>query len=82
MAILRMYALMVKASARLLPDLPDGNTPYQLQLALIDKLKGGQNPPIKTVFSAGVGEIERMVALYVAQVFSQNRLQSHRLAKG
>jgi len=82
MAILRMYALMVKASARLLPDLPDGNTPYQLQLALIDKLKGGQNPLIKTVFSAGVGEIERMVALYVAQVFSQNPPAKSQVGQG
>jgi transglutaminase-like putative cysteine protease len=71
MAISRMYARMEKVSARLLPDLPDGHTPYQLQTALIHKLKGGQGHPLKAVFSAAESEIERVVALHVAQVFSQ-----------
>jgi hypothetical protein len=70
-AVAHIYARLEQASARLLPDLPGGHTPYQLQLALIEKLKGRQEAPLKTFFSAAEGEIERVVALQVAQVFSQ-----------
>jgi transglutaminase-like putative cysteine protease len=81
-AVSRMYARMEKASARLLPDLPDGHTPYQLQLALTEKLKGGQNHPLKAVFSAAESEIERVVTLHVAQVFSQHPPTRPQISQG
>ena len=80
--VARLYARMERASARLLPDLPDGHTPYQLQHALVDKLKGGGNSPLEPVFSAGEGEIERVVALHVAQVFSQHPPGKSQVSEG
>jgi len=82
MAISRMYARMEKASTRLLPDLPDGHTPHQLQAALSLKLKGGQNHPFKSLFSAAESEIERVVVLHVAQVFSAHPPSRLQISKG
>ena len=69
-AVDRMYSHLEKASAHLLPDLPDGHTPYQFGTALTRKLKSVKNWILKRVFSPVEAEIERVVALYVAQVFS------------
>jgi hypothetical protein len=69
-AISRMYSRMERASARLLPDLPGGHTPGQLQDALILKLADTKYRLFRFVLSPAAHEIERVVALYVTQVFS------------
>jgi transglutaminase-like putative cysteine protease len=69
--IVRMYARMESASARLLPGLPAGHTPHQLQHALTRKLKDARHRFLKMLLSPAEGEIESVVALHVAQVFSQ-----------
>jgi hypothetical protein len=71
-AISRMYARMEKASVRLLPDLPDGHTPHQLQDALTRKLTDSGHRAPKALFLPAANEIEGVIALHVAQVFSQH----------
>lgn len=70
-AISRMYSRLEKASPRLLPGLPAGHTPHQLQHVLTRRLKNARQRLLKTLLSPAEGEIESVVALHVAQVFSQ-----------
>ncbi|RPJ36242.1 MAG: transglutaminase domain-containing protein, partial [Chloroflexi bacterium] len=71
-AVSRIYSQVEKASSRLLPDLPGGHTPHQLQVALTNRLKGAHNRLLGKVFSPVDSEIEAVVTLHVAQVFSQH----------
>ncbi len=81
-AISRMYARMEKASARLLPDLPGGHTPHQLQDALTRNLTDAGPRALKPVFSAAANEIGDVTALHVAQVFSQHSPTKAQLSQG
>ena len=71
-AVSRMYFRMEKASTQLLPDLPDGHTPHQLQRALSYKFAQSNHRWLKMLLSPVESEIEGLVALYVTQVFSQH----------
>ena len=71
-SISRMYSRLEKVSTRLLPDLPGGHTPHQLENALTHRLMSGGHQLLKKVFSKADGEIERIVSLHVAQVFSEH----------
>jgi transglutaminase-like putative cysteine protease len=71
-AIPRMYSRLQKASMSLLPDLPDGHTPYQLGTALTRRLKGEKNRLITKILSPADTEIENLVSLHVFQVFSEH----------
>ena len=70
LAVRRIYFRLEKASAGLLPDLPDGHTPHQLGAALAHKFRGIINRILKSLFLGGNNEIEQIVSLYVTQVFS------------
>ncbi len=69
-AIAQIYSRLEKVSTRVLPDLPAGHTPCQLQTALAHRLRGIKGRLLKDVFSKADLAIERIVALYVAQAFS------------
>jgi len=69
-AISRMYSRLEKSSARLLPNLPTGHTPYQLEVALANRLKRGRGGLLESVFLKSGREIEQVVGLYVSRVFS------------
>jgi hypothetical protein len=69
-AISRMYARLEMVSVYLLPNLPDGHTPYQLGMALKRKLKSTNNRITKSIFSKADDEIEQVIFLFVAQIFS------------
>ena len=71
-AVSRMYHLVEKASTRLLPDLPGGHTPGQLQRALTRQLARADRRWLDRLLSPAEGEMERVVSLHVAQVFSQH----------
>jgi transglutaminase-like putative cysteine protease len=71
-AIQRIYSRIERSSAHLLPGLPGGHTPYQLQDKLILKFQGVSGRLLKLILSAGTSEIERIVLLYVIQHFSQH----------
>jgi transglutaminase-like putative cysteine protease len=81
-AIDRMYSHLEKTSASLLPDLPNGHTPHQFGIALTLKLKSVNNRILKRVFSRVGADIQRVVALYVAQVFSGNPPKKAQINKG
>jgi hypothetical protein len=81
-AISRMYARLEKTSARLLPDLPGGHTPYQLQDALTHKLKSAGPRGLKPLISPAANEIEGVVELHVAQVFSQHSPERAQVSQG
>ena len=63
------------------PDLPDGHTPHQFGTALTRKLKSVKLDS-KRVFSPVEAEIERVVALYVTQVFSGQPPSKSQINKG
>jgi transglutaminase-like putative cysteine protease len=67
-----MYSRLQKASIRLLPELPDGHTPYQLGFSLAHKLKGEKNRLLTAILSPADTEIENVVSLHVFQVFSEH----------
>ena len=73
---------MEKSSARLLPDLPDGHTPHQLQDALTRKLTNARPRALKALFSPAAKEIEGVVALHVARVFSQHSPTKAQVSRG
>jgi len=77
-----MYSRMEKASARLLPNLPNGHTPYQLQSALVKKLGEADGRLSRALLSQAEGEIEQVVALHVSQVFSQHPPTKSQVSKG
>lgn len=81
-AISLIYSRLEKSSARLLPDLPGGHTPHQLGVALIPKLMGTQNRLLGRLFSAVDSEIEDVVALHVAQVFSKHPPPKPQVSQG
>jgi transglutaminase-like putative cysteine protease len=81
-SVSRMYARMEKASARLLPDLPAGHTPHQLGTALTRKFKDGQNRLLQWLLSKAEPEIEGLVSLYVAQVFSARPPEKPQISRG
>ena len=81
-AISRMYARLEKTSARLLPDLPGGHTPHQLQDALTQKLKSAGPRGLKPLISPAANEIEGVVALHVALVFSQRSPERVQVSQG
>jgi hypothetical protein len=81
-AISRIYSGMEKSSARLLPDLPGGHTPHQLGVALTHRLNGAKNGLLKALLSPANNEIEGVVALYVAQVFSDRPLVKSQISAG
>jgi transglutaminase-like putative cysteine protease/uncharacterized membrane protein YidH (DUF202 family) len=81
-AIARIYSRLEKSSARLLPDLPGGHTPYQLQLALNYRLQRTRNRLLGRLFSALDMEVENLVALYVAQVFSAHPPLKSQVSQG
>jgi hypothetical protein len=67
-----MYSRLQKASTRLLPDLPDGHTPNQLRTMLTRRFTSVRIQIFKSLFSKGGDELERLVALYEAQIFSEH----------
>lgn len=81
-AISRMYSRMELASSRLLPGLPNGHTPHQLQIALAQKLKGAKTRWRRALFIRMECEIEQIVALYVAQSFSEHPPSKSQTGKG
>jgi hypothetical protein len=81
-AISRIYSRLEKSSARLLPDLSGGHTPYQLQLALSHRLKRTRNRLLGRLFSALDTEVENLVALHVAQVFSAHPPVKSQVSQG
>jgi hypothetical protein len=81
-AISWMYSRMELASSRLLPDLPGGHTPHQLQTALIQKFKGAKGRLPGALFSAAEAEIEKLVNLYVAQAFSPHLPERSQIKRG
>jgi len=79
-AVSRMYARMERASINLLPDLPRGHTPEQFRSALTHTFTERISRALEPVFSPAIHEVERVTALYEAQVFSEHppaRLQVH-----
>jgi transglutaminase-like putative cysteine protease len=80
--ISRIYSRMEKASARLLPDLPEGHTPHQLGSALIKRLGEADGRLPKAMLSKVEGEIGHVVALHVAQVFSQHPPTKSQINRG
>jgi transglutaminase-like putative cysteine protease/uncharacterized membrane protein YidH (DUF202 family) len=81
-AISWMYARLEKASTRLLPDLPQGHTPHQLQETLTHRLKNDGPRNLEPLFSPAASEIEGVVALHVTQVFSRHSPTREQLSKG
>ena len=81
-AISRVYSRMERASARLLPDLPDGHTPHQLATALTLRMKSRGPRFLERLFSAADSEIERVIALYVTQIFSAHLPTKSQTRKG
>ncbi len=71
-AIFQIYSRMEKVSLRLLPNLQPGHTPYQLQLALFDRFREEKTSLIRRAFLRTETDIERIVTLFIAQVFSQH----------
>ena len=71
-AIPYMYSHIERASINLLPDLPNGHTPYELGTALTRKLKPYKNHALATMLFPASREIEQIVFLYVSQVFSEH----------
>jgi transglutaminase-like putative cysteine protease len=76
-AIPRLYARLEKAASFLLSDLPCGHTPAQLGTALTQALKSPHER-----WSAAEGEIEQVVDLYVAQIFSPNTPERSQVRRG
>ncbi len=81
-AISWIYSHLERISARLLPGLPNGHTPHQLQIALIQKLKSAKNRSLRIVFSSVEFEIESVVTLYMALVFSQQPPGKSQIIRG
>jgi len=81
-AISRIYSRMEKTSTRLLPNLPDGHTPHQLKAALMQKLKSAKNRPLQKALSPAESEIENVIFLHVAQVFSAHPPTRSQVGKG
>jgi hypothetical protein len=80
--ISQIYSRLEKVSTGLLPDLYDGHTPHQLGVALIHKLKSGQNQLLKRMLSKADKEIEHVVALYETQVFSGHSPTKSQVSRG
>ncbi|HVN14651.1 MAG TPA: transglutaminase-like domain-containing protein [Anaerolineales bacterium] len=70
-AINQIYTRLQRASTRLLPDLPDGHTPLELQHALSDRLDQAKSGLMKTLLKPSFEEIEQLIVLYTTQTFSQ-----------
>jgi len=70
-AIRQLYTRLEKASLPLLPGLPCGYAPYELQAALVDRLARVKKGLIRVVLEPAPREIRQMVTLYVVQTFSQ-----------
>ena len=81
-AIVRVYSRMVISSLRLLPNLHAGHTPYQFQIALFDRLRAKKIPFMGRVLLRTEIDIERIVALFATQVFSQNPPTKKQVSKG
>jgi transglutaminase-like putative cysteine protease len=82
LVISRMYARLEKSAARLLPDLPQGHTPHQLQNALTRKLADTGPSGLKSLLVPVDREVEHVVTLHVAQIFSQHPPAKTQVSKG
>jgi len=63
---------MQKGSMRLLPNLGKGSTPYQFQLALIDRFRIEKRSFLRNALLQVETDIEHITNLFIAQVFSQH----------
>jgi len=71
-AVALIYSRMEKGSMRLLPNLQIGYTPYQLQLALIDRFRIEKRSFLRNALLRVETDIEHITNLFIAQVFSQH----------
>ncbi len=71
-AIALIYSQMEKGSMRLLPNLRIGYTPYQFQLALIDRFRIEKKSFLRNALLRVETDIEHITNLFIAQVFSQH----------
>ena len=81
-AIRQLFTRLEKASLPLLPGLPRGHTPYELQAALVDRLARVKKGLIRVALEPAPGEIRQMVALYVLQTFSQYPPSRSQICRG
>lgn len=77
-AIYALYTRLEKSAAPLLPDLPYGHTPHGLQIALLKQIEQVIHPKIRPT----AREIEQVVSLYEAQVFSQHAPEREQVHAG
>lgn len=71
-AIGHIYTRVDRVAMSLLPDLPRGHTPMQLQRFLSDKFKEPEKKLLRILFKDAPLEIEGLAALFIAQTFSQH----------
>ena len=71
-AVALIYSRMEKGSMRLLPNLQIGYTPYQFQLALIDRFRIEKRSFLRNALLRVETDIEHITNLFIAQVFSQH----------
>jgi len=81
-ATFQIYSRMEKVSLRLLPNLQAGHTPYQLQLALFDRFREEKTSLIRRALLWTETDIERIITLFMAQVFSQHPPTKKQVHKG
>jgi transglutaminase-like putative cysteine protease len=72
-AIHTIYALLQKYAANLLPRVPCGYTPRELQLALAEKLEQINHYLFRPMLKPASMEIKQIASLYEALEFSQHR---------
>jgi hypothetical protein len=71
-AIILIYSRLKEASLRLLPNLHTGYTPYQFQVVLFDRIRNEDKSLIRRALLQAETDIEQIIILFVAQVFSQH----------
>jgi len=71
-AVILIYSRMKRGSLRLLPDLHPGYTPHQFQFALFERFRDEKVSLKRRLLLGMETDIERIVSLFVSQVFSQH----------
>lgn len=81
-AILLIYSRLKKGSLRLLPNLQTGYTPYQFQFALFDRIQNEKKSLIRIALLQAETDIEKIITLFVEQVFSRYPLTRKQVNSG